>query len=374
MNGEGIMTLKSRGNRRVIEGLPYLVWGDIGKEIINDDLTTDDLTIIPTIKAYLDHIDDRYSKVYLAGTSCVAFYIGWRADSLRSGMGGAVYTFPKEKEPGLVNLFKAIGRDFELIKKSTPQLLWEAAIESIDAGRPVMCMEWKPVAHRGHCGIIAGYDEEKREFLGRSYDIEPQEGYVSLRPENLHYILVVKEKTKEKLSSREVALEALRCAVSMSKVGIKKGEENGAYGLLAYEKQAQMVLEDLNPAIKGYNLLEHFLFWRLEILYHCRCYASEYLKEIEGKFSFIDRNHIQSARKDYESLLRHFDEKIRIIYGPEADNLGTNLLWREKDKESPIRKLFSTAEDKRKFANLLLKMRDNEKKAIDNIERFLEKE
>lgn len=365
--------MSDRGVRRIIEGLPDLVWGGIGEEVIKDDLATDDLTIVPVMRDCLAHIGERFSKVYLAGTSCVAFYIGWRADSLWSGMGGAVYQFPEEREPGLVNLFKAIGRDFKLVKKSTPELLWGSAVESIDAGRPVMCMEWNPVAHRGHCGIVAGYDEERREFFGRSYDTNPQEGYVTLKPEDLHYILVVKEKTKEKVSSRETALGALRRAVSMSKMGIKRGEENGAYGLVAYEKQAQMILEGMNPAINGYNLLEHFLFWRLEILYHCRCYATEYLKEIASQFSPTSRNHIKVAAKSFEELLKQFDKNIRIIYGPEAIKSVTNLLWRDKSKEYPIRKLFSTVEGRHRFADLLLRIRDIEAKAISEIETSIEK-
>jgi hypothetical protein len=362
-----------RGVRRIIEGLPNLVWGGIGKEVIKDDLATDDLTIVPVMRVCLAYIGERFSKVYLAGTSCVAFYIGWRADSLWSGMGGAVYQFPEEREPGLVNLFRAIGRDFQLVKRSTPQLLWESAVESIDAGRPVMCNEWKPVAHRGHCGVIAGYDEEKKEFLGRSYDTKPQKGYVSLKPQNLNYILVIKEKTRDKLSSHEAALGALRCAVCMSRVGIREGEEIGVYGLLAYERQAKMILEGMNPTIDGYNLLEHWLFWRLEILYHCRCYATEYLKEIASQFSPTSRNHIKVARKSFEELLKQFDKNIRIIYGPEAIKSDTNLLWRDNNKEYPIRKLFSTVEGRHRFADLLLRIQDIEAKAISEIEKSIEK-
>lgn len=361
------------GNGKVIEGLPDLVWAGIGREVIEDDLATDDLTIIPAIRACLDYIGERFSKVYLAGTSCVAFYIGWRADSLWSGMGGAVYQFPEAREPGLVNLFKAIGRDFGLVNKSEPQFLWESVVESIDAGRPVICNEWEPVANRGHCGIIAGYDVEKREFLGRSYDTKPQKGYVSLKPQNLNYIIAVKDKTKDKPSSHEAALGALRCAVHMSRVGIREGEETVAYGLLAYERQAEMILGSMNPTIDGYNLLEHFLFWRLEILYHCRCYATQYLKRIISQFPLASGNHIKAARKDFEEILKQFEKNIRLIYGPEATKLDTNLLWRESNKEYPIRKLFSTVKGKQRFADLLLKIRDIERMAIGEIEKSIKK-
>lgn len=354
--------------RRIIESLPSLVWGGIGKEVIKDDLATDDLTIIPVMRACLAQIGERFSKVYLAGTSCVAFYIGWRADSLRSGMGGSVYQFPEDREPGLVNLFKAIGRNFEIVKKSTPERLWEAAVKSIDAGRPVMCVEWEPVGNRGHWAVLAGYDHQRKEFLGRSYDFEPDMGYVPLRPEDLHYIIVIGEQSKEKVSSREAALGALRCAIQMSRTGIRAGEETGAYGLIAYERDAQMIQEGMNPMIGGYELLEHFLFWRLEVLYNCRCYAVEYLRHIAEEFSPANMKYLQAAWRNYEMLIELFDENVRIVYGSEAEKWGTNMLWHGDGREHPIRELFSIAEGRHRFADLLLELRDLEGKAIIEIE------
>lgn len=354
--------------RRIIDGIPCLVWGGVGKEVIKDDLATDDLMIVPVMRACLAHIGERFSKVYLAGTSCVAFYIGWRADSLRSGMGGSVYQFPEDREPGLVNLFKAIGRNFEMVRKSTPERLWEAAVKSIDSGIPVLCIEWEPVAHRGHWAVLAGYDHQRKEFLGRSYDIEPITEYVSLRPENLHYIIVIGGKSEEKISSREAARGALRCAIKMSRTGIRAGEETGAYGLIAYERDAQMISEGMNPTISGYELLEHFLFWRLEVLYNCRCYAVEYLRHIVEEFSPANVKYLQAAWRSYEMLIELFDENVRIVYGSEAEKWGTNMLWRGGGGEHPIRELFSTAEGRRRFADLLLEMRNLESKAVSEIE------
>ena len=59
-----------RGVKWVIEGLPSLVWQGVGKEVIKDDLATDDLTLVPAMRACLAHVGERFSKVYLAGTSC----------------------------------------------------------------------------------------------------------------------------------------------------------------------------------------------------------------------------------------------------------------------------------------------------------------
>jgi hypothetical protein len=356
------------GDRRTLEGLPPLVWGGVGMQVVRDDLATDDLTMVPVVKICLAHMGERFSKIYLAGTSGAAFYIGWRADSLWSGMGGSIYAFPEEREPGLVNLSGAVGRTLEVVRKSAPHRLWEAAVESIDGGRPVPCVEWEPVAHRGHWAILAGYDEAKKEFLGRSYEGMPQTEYTRLRPEDLHYIIAIGEKCGKRLSPREAALGALRCAIQMSKSGIRAGEESGAYGLVAYDRESRMILEDMKPTMDGYGLCEHFLFWSLEVLYDCRCYALEYLKEAVQEFSPKNREHVQAAIRCYESFLKYFEENVRIIYGSEAEREGTNLLWRGDGRERPIRELFSTSEGRQLFADCLLHMRGLESSAIDNIQ------
>ena len=230
------------------------------------------------------------------------------------------------------------------------------------------------MAHRGHWAVLAGYDHQRKEFLGRSYDIEPITEYVSLRPENLHYIIVIGGKSEEKISSREAALGALRCAIKMSRTGIRTGEETGAYGLIAYERDAQMISEGMNPTISGYELLEHFLFWRLEVLYNCRCYAVEYLRHIAEEFSPANVKYLQAAWRSYEMLIELFDENVRIVYGSEAEKWGTNMLWRGGGGEHPIRELFSKAEGRRRFADLLLEMRNLESKAISEIEDLVQTE
>lgn len=353
--------------KRVIEGIPNLIWGGIGDE-------TDDLTVVSALKLCLNHMGEKYSKVYLAGTSCAAFYTGWRAESLGSGMGGSIFLFPDYREPGIANLFKAIGRNYTIVKKTEPELLWKAAVQSINADRPVVCVEWIPVAHRGHFAVLAGYDQEKKEFFGRSYASKAEEEYVSLRPEHLHYILVIGQKSKEKLSSHETALGALRCAVQMSKTGIKAGEEKGAYGLVAYETHARMIPTGIDPKQSVYKLLEHFLFWRLDVLHLCRSYAIQYLKEIANEFSPPSRGHVKAAEECYKQLIGIFDANVQIVFPPESDKLGTGLLWRAHETELPIHELFSTLKGRRRFANLLLKMRDFEQEAIDELDKVVKAE
>jgi hypothetical protein len=90
------------------------------------------------------------------------------------------------------------------------------AIKSIDAGMPVIASEWAI----DHFAVIAGYDPEKKVFLGRRYmsaDEAPEE-YVPIKPESLSFVMAIGEKT-EKMPPEEVALGALRFAVSSARTG-----------------------------------------------------------------------------------------------------------------------------------------------------------
>lgn len=282
-------------------------------------------------------------------------------------MGGGVFQFPEYAEPGIANLFKSIGREYRIIRKSNPELLWTTAINSINAGKPVVCVEWFPWQNRGHFAILSGYNTQKKKFYGRNYSFIQEEKYASLKPENLNYILVIGEKVKQMPTSYELALNTLRLAIQMSKIGIQSGEEKGAYGLVAYERQAEMILNDIDPEKDEYPLLEHFLFWRLEVLLLCRNYALRYLDEISKEFSKIEKNHILAAKKCYEEFIKYFNRKLKILYGKEAEKLGTPLLWCDKGKEQPIKITFLSLKGKESFSNFLLKLQSYEKEFYKNI-------
>ncbi len=337
--------------------------------MVRDDSVTDDLTFVPALRLSLAYMGEDYSKTYLAGTSCAAFYTGWRADSLWSGMGGSVYLFARKLEPGILNLFQAIGRDFTLVTKHETEDLWKLAVSSIDAGRPVPCVEWNPVTNRGHWAILTGYSETPRTFLGRSYASVAQEEYVPLVPSNLHYILVIGDARGEKLSPRQAASGSFRCAVEMWERGVEAGEEETAYGSAAYDRQADMIIEGMDPSRNGYGLLEHFLFWRLEVLYQCRCYAARYLGEVLGELPSGGRRHARAAKNHYTTFRAVLDDHIRFAYGAESQRLGTNLLWRIDGRRRPIRKLFSSLEGRERFADLLLSLKDLDQRAITELER-----
>ncbi len=357
------MPLTNNSDKTSIPNIPPLIWGGL-------DDKTDDLLVISTLKLCLDHIGEKYSKVYLAGTSCAAFYTGWRADSLWSGMGGAAFMFPDSAKPGIANLFKSISRSYSIIKKENPESLWQTAVQSIDDDKPVVCVEWEPVEERGHFAILTGYDNNKKNFLGRIYSFEYSKEYSVINPANLHYILVIGEKTGEELPLHKSASNALQFAIRMSETGIQPGEEKGAYGLSAYDTQAKLIVDEMDAEHKDYGLIEHFLFWRLDVLYLCRKYAILYLDEIVDEFDEPKKDYILKARDVYKEFIKYFDDNLKIVFGKDAEGLGTNLLWVVNGKSQPIKEFFSNSKGKKQFADFLLTLKNFEVGAYNNLRKL----
>jgi len=138
--------------RKLIEGVPKLLWG-------GPDSYTDGLMVSSALRLCLDYIGEEYSKAYLAGTSGAAFDIGWARSGIHSAAGGAIFAHPNHFEAGMDNLLKAIGRKYTIATMSEPQRLWDVVVQSIDAGCPVVAVEWAIE----HFAVLAGYDPDERD-------------------------------------------------------------------------------------------------------------------------------------------------------------------------------------------------------------------
>ena len=185
-------------------------------------------------------------------------------------------------EPGIDNLFKAIGRKYEIAYRSERQRLWDVVVRSIDAGRPVVALEWSI----DHFAVLAGYDSKKREFLGRRYATKQQapDEYVPIKLRALGWVLAIGDRT-EKISGRQAALGAIRFAVASARTGKNskakgRGGTNGPmiYGPAALAEHARMIPTGMDPKDKGYERREHWLFWRLDALHLARGYAVLHLQ------------------------------------------------------------------------------------------------
>ncbi|MGD8240378.1 MAG: hypothetical protein PVH68_17620, partial [Armatimonadota bacterium] len=194
---------------RVIEGVPKLAWGGL-------DTYTDDLMVTSALRVCLDQIGERHTKAFLAGTSGAAFETGWAAGTVHSGAGGAILAHPHHFEGGIENLAGAVGRECTIVLRSDRERLWDVAVRSIDAGRPVVASEWRV----DHFVLLTGYDPGEMGFLGRRYagrDDAPDE-YVSIAPDELAFVIALGAELP-RCSAREAALGALTFAVESARTG-----------------------------------------------------------------------------------------------------------------------------------------------------------
>jgi hypothetical protein len=374
---------------RSIDGVPKLLWGGFGTY-------TDDLMVSSTLRLCLDYIGEKYSKTYIAGTSGAAFDTGWGRGMVDAGAGGAIFAHPGHFEDGVDNLFKAIGREYNIAYKSDPEKLWDVAVHSIDAGHPVIASEWAV----DHFAVIAGYNPEKREFVGRRYsgrDESPDE-YVPIKPDVLAFVMSIGDKS-EKTPRREAVLNSLRFAISSAQIGRdtdvkgQGGTSHGmVYGPLAYEEHAGMIPEKLDPEHERYGWREHVLLWRLNALSLARAYAVLYLQEAMDVFSPSEEKHIRKAIEKYCELLGMLisdnisdsrpmklgsyeipiaDPRVEIIFGPISKEKKTALFWCEGEKVIPIWEFFGNIEGRRRFADWLLRIKGVEEEAISELEKAL---
>lgn len=385
----GAMGISDNPGMQVIEGVPKLLWGGFGTY-------TDDVMVSSTLRLCLDYIGEKYSKTYLAGTSGAAFDTGWGRGMVDAGAGGAIFAHPGHFETGIDNLFKAIGRDYTIAYKSDPERLWDVAVQSIDARRPVIASEWAV----DHFAVLAGYDSERKEFLGRRYGETPEE-YIPINPDALAFVIAIGNKT-EKNSRIEAVMSALRFAVSSAAIGENTdvrgqgGTSHGmVYGPTAYEEHAGMIPDKLDPKHDRYGWREHVLFWRLDALSLARAYAIMYLQEVMDVFSPAQKIYVQRAIEKYCELLGMLvsdnisdsrpmkigsceipiaDAYVGIIFGPISKEKETALFWCEGGKMIPMREFFGAAEGRERFADWLLEIKVVEEEAISALRKALEEE
>jgi hypothetical protein len=375
---------------RVLDGVPKLLWGDT-------QTATDDLMVASVLKVCLDYVGDKYPRTFLAGVSGAAFDLGWAEGTLSAGAGGAIFAHPDHFEPGIDNLFKAIGRQHAVVYKSAPDRLWRAAVRSIDAGRPVIASEWRI----DHFAVLAGYDPQARVFLGRRYAAghEAPEDYVVIEPGDLAFVLIVGDRA-EPIPPAEAVLGALRFAVASAETGRNSrargrgGTGHGmVYGPAACEEHARMVPERLDPVATRYSWLEHVLLWRLDALCLARWYAIRYLQDGQKLLPPAARAHVRDAISNYCDVLGmvasgniasgtpprsvgaaavHLrDPRVRIFH-PTSKEHRTDLFWVQAGRTRPLRDLLGEAKGRRRFAHLLREIGRSERQAVDALAKAVE--
>lgn len=375
--------------RKTLENVPHLIWNGHDESVLCNDKLSDDLNIVSAIKFTLDYINRPVSKTEVAGLTGAAFYIGWNAEHLFSGMGGAVFLFPREQEktlfesPGSCHfglMFRYAGIDYEIIKKGNGYL-WSRGCASIDNGIPVIAVEWNPVNRRGHSVIICGYDSKEKKFLGRIYEHEKSNDLVHIFPHDLHYAIVLTPDGSWKgkpsgVAMRKFAIESLANAAKLLQGTFFNDEEKWQLGIGCYDTQAHLVVGGLNPDDNEYSLKEHFLFWRMQILLLCRSYACEYLRFLQswkvfaGEDLLEARDLLKAILSEYESLKDFFKSKLIVRSDLESIVNGSPLSWIRGDDSIPVKQLFTSETGRREFASFLLDLKQIEEKALSLLMKF----
>ncbi len=366
---------------QIIPGVPRLLWGGL------EDYT-DDLMFSSALRVGLDFAGEKRSKIFLASTSSGAFELGWARGTMISGAGGAIFAHPNHFEPGLDNLFKALGRRYTVVYRSEPERLWQAASESIDAGHPVIAAEWA----LDHFALLAGYDPAKHRFLGRRYGRarEVPEEYVSIKPDDLSFIIVIGDKARKR-SSAQAARQALQLALASARTGRKsptRGQggtgEPLIYGPQAYLEHARLIPDQLDPRLPDFAWREHVLRWQLDALQLARAYAVLYLKDIAADFPPVARKHLEAAQAGYCELLGYLALDNHHECKPKTELGGLPIqmhspqvrcfteagkFWCEDGRHSSLQDLCATREGRQKFANWLLKLKAADEQALAELEK-----
>ena len=300
-------------------------------------------------------------KVAVAGLTGAAFTIGWNADHLLSGMGGAVFQFAHEGESATCRfdlLAKEAQVHHDLLKRGNPGL-YPAVREALDRGRPVPVLEWDPVDRRGHAALVFGYEEPGEKLLARVFDFARTEEPAILKPENLQFALILEpDSSGDRKDRRATRVASLVSAANLLQGGTYRDEETWQLGTGCYVRQAALLEAGMDPdRDRHYALKEHFLFWRLEILLLCRMYATAYLDELSGDPLLSDLwPQLRAIEQDYRNFCTFFEKHLRIQADFDSIVNGSPLIWTGNGGEQPIRSLFSSPAGKRAFSGFLMEL------------------
>ncbi|UCB42421.1 MAG: hypothetical protein JSV77_08125 [Dehalococcoidales bacterium] len=366
---------------KILENVPHLIWNGHDESVLRNDKLTDDLNIVSAIKFTLDYINRPVSKTEVAGLTGAAFYMGWNAKHLFSGQGGSVFQFPYEQEASshdspcscyFNQLFQYMGIHHEIIRKGSRNL-WDKICSSINNGVPVIAVEWDPVERRGHSAIACGFDSEEEKFRGRIYEGEKREYYTHITPRDLHYAIVLTpdESWKNKPSGtamRKLGIQSLANAVKLLEGAFFDDDGGWQLGIGCYETQTRLILKMMNPDVVDghtYFLLDHFLFWRMQVLLICRSYACEYLHFLLSQNVLDDQKSLLEAIIiEYERFKDYFKSKLTIHANLESATNGRPLIWNHNGNNIPTMQLFVSEEGRREFASFLHNLEQIEEKAL----------
>jgi hypothetical protein len=307
--------------------------------------------MVEGVRIILSHRGEKYSPAYIQGISGIAFQVAGICPCAPTS-GSAM---------GTEELLKLLGYEYERLHLSGDGLdpekevhkLVERVKDEIRAGRPVLV--WHAFTN-AEWDVVYGFDEEKKQFLGRGSYAGNDKEYASAdetRTAKCGHIcnplgaIIIGEKTGE-FSARKAELAALRWAVDHAHSARGKNQLDGdkwvfLVGLMAYDRW----ISDFRNPEKNREAGDSYCYGIYKSTHRA---ASEFLGEIAPKYP--------DAAEHLKSAAEHFKT--------EADTLdsGADLLWWDAPKGPD-------AERNAKAVELLSKAMESYASGVQEIEKAL---
>lgn len=280
--------------RKVLEGVEKLRWGQ-GREC----------TFIGALTVAMRAIGEEVTYDYLMGVSGAAFRLQFHQPNWDNSSADVLSGFDHA-----VSALEALGYSADWHRADEDELesvekTREAIIRSIDKGYPVVAqnllvaMDW---------GIITGYQEGGKEFLGRTY-WDQKEGYS--QAENWPWCVLIFGEKGKPLDRRESLLRSLEIAVELATT-----ERFGNYtsGFAAYEQWSEDLIDDSKfekKQLRGMACCNGWCYFSLE---DARRAAARYLRDSAEELDTGSAIHLSKTADLYEDVLAKLEEGRKYVF------------------------------------------------------------
>jgi len=315
----------------------------VGKQtrVIIDDVDTYRVIepMVEGVRIILSHRGEKYSPAYIQGISGIAFQIAGICPCAPTS-GSAI---------GPEKLLKLLGYEYEHLPLSGDGLDSEKEVhklvarvkDEIRSGSPVLV--WHAFTN-AEWDVVCGFDEEKKEFLGRGSYAGNDKEYASadeIRTSTCGYIcdplgaIVVGEKTGE-YDPRKAELAALRWAVdhAYSKRGEDQlGGDKWVFleGLMAYDRW----INDFKNPEKKREAGDSYCYGIFKSTHRA---AYDFLMEIAPDYPEA-AEHLRKAGKHFKAEADMLDSGADLLWwdapqGPDAERNSKAVELLSKSRES----------------------------------------
>lgn len=300
---------------KVLEGVDQLRWGQ-GQEC----------TFMGALAAALRAMDEEVTYDELMGLSGAAFRLQFHQPNWDNSSADVLTGFDHAGAALAALGYRAEWYRVDEDDAAGVRNARGAIMRSIDQGHPVVAqklrvaMDW---------GVITGYREEGKEFLGRTYWDQTEE---YARADNWPWRVLIFGNRVGVPDRAEAILRSLEIAVELATTS-RFGDY--ASGFAAYERWVADVLDDDRFESADTEQLERMACcngWCYFSLEDARRVAARYLRSIEEELGEQSRSHLVRAAEAYDQLLTGLSERLTHVYN--GDNRTNGEPWTQEIRQA----------------------------------------